>query len=174
MPSSTWTSKPEVLKPIDYSNIQGCLSAKKTSQISTDTCIEHIVIRQNGKCLKWSQLAVWPTASESPLVSPSPWLWDNSNILLLICHYPKRSFSSGPVVKNPPAMQEMRVWSLGQEDLLEEEMAPYSSILACKIPRTEELGWLQSTGSQKAGHDWARIHACSLYKIKSPKEVSLP
>ena len=54
------------------------------------------------------------------------------------------------VVKNPPAMQETQVQSLGQEDLLEKEMATHSSILAWEIPWTEEPGGLQSTGSQKS------------------------
>ena len=56
-------------------------------------------------------------------------------------------------VKNLPAMQETRVQSLGWEDLLEKEMATYSSILAWKIPWTEELGWLLFMGFQKVGHD---------------------
>ena len=47
-------------------------------------------------------------------------------------------------VKNLPAMQETQVQSLGQEDPLEEEMATPSSILAWKIPQTEEAGGLQS------------------------------
>ena len=47
-------------------------------------------------------------------------------------------------VKSLPAMQETWVRSLGQEDLLEEEMSTHSSILAWKIPRTEESGRLQS------------------------------
>ena len=46
------------------------------------------------------------------------------------------------VVKNPPAMQETQVQSLGQEDSLEKEMATHSSILAWKIPWTEEPGML--------------------------------
>ena len=50
-------------------------------------------------------------------------------------------------------MQEMWVPSLGQEDPLEEGMAPHSSILACKIPWTEEPGELQSIGSQRVRHD---------------------
>ena len=53
-------------------------------------------------------------------------------------------------VKNPPAKQEtqqMLVQSLGQEDLLEEEMATHCSILAWRIPWTEELGGLQFIGS---------------------------
>ena len=56
-------------------------------------------------------------------------------------------------VKHLPTMLETRVQSLGQEDLLEKEMAPYSSILARKIPWTEEPGRLQSMGSQRVGHD---------------------
>ena len=56
-------------------------------------------------------------------------------------------------VKRLPAMWETWVRSLGQEDPLEEEMATHSSILAWRIPRTEEPGGLQSTGSQRAGHN---------------------
>ena len=51
-------------------------------------------------------------------------------------------------VKNPPAMQETQVQSLGWEDPLEEEMATRSSTLAWEIPRTEEPGGLQPMGSQ--------------------------
>ena len=58
------------------------------------------------------------------------------------------------MVKNLPAMWEIRVWSLGQEDPLEKEMATHSSVLAWKIPWTEEPGGLQSMGLQKVGHDW--------------------
>ena len=50
-------------------------------------------------------------------------------------------------------MQETLVPSLGQEDRLEEEMATHSSILAWKIPWTEEPGGLQSMGLQRVGHD---------------------
>ena len=59
-------------------------------------------------------------------------------------------------VKNLPAMQEpqeMWVQSLSQEDSLEEEMATHSSILAWRIPRTEESGGLQSLGLQKVRHN---------------------
>ena len=52
------------------------------------------------------------------------------------------------MVKNLPAMQEMRVRSLGQENPLEKGMATHSSILVWRIPGTEELGGLQSIGSQ--------------------------
>ena len=52
-------------------------------------------------------------------------------------------------VKNPPAMRETWVQSLGWEDPLEEGMATHSSILAWRIPWTEEPGRLQSMGSQR-------------------------
>ena len=50
-------------------------------------------------------------------------------------------------------IQEMWVQSLGQEDSLEKEIATHSSILAWKIPWTEELGGLQSMGSQRVRHN---------------------
>ena len=53
------------------------------------------------------------------------------------------------MVKNLPAMQETQVQSLDWEDPLEESMAPHSSILAWRIPWTEEPGGLESIGSQK-------------------------
>ena len=56
-------------------------------------------------------------------------------------------FLSGSVVKNPSAMQETWVPSLGQEDPLEKEMATLPSILAWEIPWTEKPGGLQSMGS---------------------------
>ena len=52
-------------------------------------------------------------------------------------------------------MQEMRVQSMSQEDLLEKEMAIHSSILAWRISWTEKPGGLQSVGLQRAGHDLA-------------------
>ena len=58
------------------------------------------------------------------------------------------------MVKNPPAIQEIWVQSLGREDPLEREMATHSSILAWELPWTEESGGLQSMGSQRIGHDW--------------------
>ena len=54
------------------------------------------------------------------------------------------------LVKNLPAMQEIWIQSLGQEDLLEKEMATHFSILAWEVPWTEEPGRLQYMGSQKS------------------------
>ena len=56
-------------------------------------------------------------------------------------------------VKNLPAVQETQVWSLGWEDLLEKGMATHSSVLAWRIPWTEEPDGLQFTGSQRVRHD---------------------
>ena len=55
--------------------------------------------------------------------------------------------------KNLPAVQEMQVHSLGREDPLEKGVATHSSILAWRIPWTEEPGGLQSVGSQSVGHN---------------------
>ena len=57
------------------------------------------------------------------------------------------------MVKNPPAMQETQVQSLYPEDSLEKGMETHSSILAWRIPWTEEPGGPQSMGSQRVGHD---------------------
>ena len=57
------------------------------------------------------------------------------------------------MVKNPPAMQETCVLSLGWEYPLEKGRATHSSILAWRIPWIEEPGGLQSMGSQRVGHD---------------------
>ena len=54
-----------------------------------------------------------------------------------------------PAVKNPPAMRETRVRSPGREDPLEKGMATHSSVLAWRVPWTEEPGRLQSMGSQR-------------------------
>ena len=57
------------------------------------------------------------------------------------------------MVKKLPALQDTRVWSLGREDPMEEEMVIHSCVLAWEIPWTEELGGLQSMGSQMLAHD---------------------
>ena len=61
-----------------------------------------------------------------------------------------KGFPGGSVVKNSPAKQETQVQSLGWEDPLEKGMATHSSILAWRIPWTEEPGGLESMGSQKS------------------------
>ena len=68
-------------------------------------------------------------------------------------------FPGGSAGKNLPAVQEPWVRSLGQEDPLEKGMATHSSILAWRIPQTEEPGGLQSMWSQRVGHDWVTEQA---------------
>ena len=81
-------------------------------------------------------------------------------IVFIACKYLKqlklKSFLGSLVpqlLKNPPAMWETRIWSLGWEDPLEEGMATHSSILAWRISWTEEPGRLQSMGLPRVGHD---------------------
>ena len=65
------------------------------------------------------------------------------------------------MVKNPPAMWDTWVQSLGWEKPLEESMATHASIPAWRIPQTEETGGLPSVGSHTAGHDQATKHSQS-------------
>ena len=60
-------------------------------------------------------------------------------------------------VKNPPAIQETQVRSLGWKDPLEKSMVTHSSILAWRTPWTEEPSGLQSMGSQRVRHDWVTL-----------------
>ena len=93
-------------------------------------------------------------------------LWDWSERTWFSSYLYGLSFHCGSTVKNLPAMQEpleVRVWSLGWEDPLEESMATHSSILAWRIPWTEELGKLHSTVSKRVGHDWSHwVHISTL------------
>ena len=66
------------------------------------------------------------------------------------------------MVKNPPAMRETWAQSLGWEDPLEESMATHSSILAWRIPWTEEPDGLQSMESQRVRHSWVTKHTLLL------------
>ena len=66
-------------------------------------------------------------------------------------------------VKNLPTMQETWVRSLGWEDPLEECVATHSSILAWRVPWTEESGGLQSTESQRVGRDWRDVAHTYIY-----------
>ena len=86
---------------------------------------------------------------------------DWSDLAASLCIH-RISFPSGSAVKNPPAMQEsqeMWVWSLSQEESLEEGMATHSSFLAWSILWTKRPGRLQSIGWQRVGHDLATEHS---------------
>ena len=62
------------------------------------------------------------------------------------------------MIKSLPTTQEAQVQSLGLEDPLEKEMVTHSSVLAWRIPWTEEPGGLQSTGFQTVRHNLAHMH----------------
>ena len=89
------------------------------------------------------------------------WVWIGGR------HYASWASLVAQLVKNLPVMQETWVQSLGQEDPLENIMAAHSSILAWRIPWTEEPGRLQSMGLQRVGHDWVTFTLCWLCKIGS-------
>ena len=65
--------------------------------------------------------------------------------------------SSCVQLRKIPAVQETWIWSLGQEDPLEKEMATHSSILAWRIPGMAEPGGLPSMGLHRVGHDWSDL-----------------
>ena len=71
-------------------------------------------------------------------------------VYLLISTTNQRDYLTAQLVKNLLAMQEIQVRFLGGKNPLEKEMATHSNILAWRIPRTEELGGLQSMGSQES------------------------
>ena len=75
-------------------------------------------------------------------------------------------------VKNLHAMQETWVWSLGWDDPLEKGVATHSSILARRIPWTEEPGGLQSMGLQRVGHDWATTTTTTTTDISSLQYIN--
>ena len=84
----------------------------------------------------------------------------------VLLHLSLGGLPGGTVVKNQPAMQSLqktRVWSLGWKDPQEEEMATHSSILAWRIPWTEEPGRPHSMASQKVRHNRAGTQHLSLW-----------
>ena len=99
-------------------------------------------------------------------------LAQGSNPCLLHCKW-NSSFPGGWVIKNPPAVQEFWVWSLGPEDSLEKEMVTYSSILAWRIPWTEEPGRLQFMGSQRVEYDWRTYITTSCLKHFSTLQLAV-
>ena len=77
----------------------------------------------------------------------------NNNINYKVLRIALRNFPGAQTIRHLPAMRKTWVQSLGQEDPLEKEMATHSSTLAWKTPWMEKPGGLQSTGSQRVGHD---------------------
>ena len=108
-----------------------------------------MITRSNDLCKEYQGYTLGKGQSQS-----------NYERMILDLHWIKKFTQNGrdlnvivvQMVKNLPATQETQVQSLGQEDPLEEGMATHSSILAWRIPWTDEPGRLQSMGSQRVGH----------------------
>ena len=100
-------------------------------------------------------------------ISASPLLITYTVLLNFMSTYnPLEVLSGGPVLKNPPAMQEMHIQSLDWEDPLEKEKVTHSSILAWRIPWT-----VQFMGLQKVGHDWATCTSLHFWLKTSPSNI---
>ena len=106
------------------------------------------------------KLSYW--TSVSSFLSPDKWK-------LTVTHADFWGSLVAQMVKNLPAMQKTRVQFLSGEDSLEKRMTTHSSILAWRIPSTEEPGKLQSMGSQTVRHDWAtNTHTCRFPHSQRP------
>ena len=108
---------------------------------------------------------IFPTQGLNPGLPHSRW------ILYQLNH---QGSPNDSLVKNLPPVQETQethVGFLGQEDPLEEEMEAHSSILAWKIPWTQEHGGLQSMGWQRVGHDW--VHTRMLRQSNPQEKLAL-
>ena len=111
----------------------------------------------SGNCLSPSSSKLLKKNQGQPLwLCKSLLTWGRANCKFWQCKL-LMGFPSGSVVKNPPAVQEVRIWSLGGEDPLEKGMGTHPSILAWRIPRTEEPGRLQSMGLQRVRRDWSNL-----------------
>ena len=77
----------------------------------------------------------------------------SDSVVVVVFYIHTRASLVAQPVKNLPAMQESQSQPLGWEDPLEKGMATHCSILAWRIPWTEEPGGLQSIGSQRVGHN---------------------
>ena len=125
---------------------------------STFTCIADVTVSTHDISSQAESVQFVPCVDsqwEFPLQYPRGEIWwEHSSVETSLV---------AQTVKRLPTMRETWVQSLGWEDLLEKEMAPHSSILAWKIPWTEEPGGLYSKGSQRFGHNWATsLHFTSL------------
>ena len=103
---------------------------------------------------KWQPIPVFlpgESYGQRSLAGYGPWGGKESDMTELLTHTPHLVCTSlvAQMVKNLLAMQESRIWSLDWEDFLEKGMATHSGILAWRIPWTEELGEVQSMGSQR-------------------------
>ena len=113
----------------------------------------------------WDGWMASPTQWTWVLTSSGSWWWTGKSGMLLSMGHKESNMTQwmnwtdcslvALTVKNLSAMWETQVWYLSQKEPLEKGMATYSSILAWRIPWTEETGGPQSMRSQGVGRDWA-------------------
>ena len=131
--------------------------------------IQESITEGHGRIDAGRQLSVFLTVPEAPsllraeaanrILQKAQWPTQGSGVCCSqrafseILHPKNQRFPRGTMVNNLPANQGTQVWSLGREDPLQKEMATHSSILAWRIPGTEEPGGLQSIGLRRVGHD---------------------
>jgi len=116
-------------------------------------------------CLQTPAFLLCPYIMEKEWVLISSSSYEDTNLIMVVPWWliGHRSSLVAQTIKRLPTMWKTWVQSLGQEDLLEKEMATHSSSLSRKIPWTEEPGRLQSMGSQRVRHDWATsLHFTSI------------
>ena len=124
-----------------------CLSYKHSAKFESSKICQHIPLSQKYFLIAFTDITIL-------------------NMVHILALGIIKNFPVDQRVKNLPAMQETRVQFLGPEDPLEKGMAIHSSILAWRIPWTEEPGGLQSMGLQRVGHDWA-TNTHRIHKFKS-------
>ena len=136
--------------PLGESHVHPTQMAWPCLHISEDIAKTHTVVSQTlsekQTTNQWHPSKIRAFRNCPPILF-SYWIY---NIHLYIIY-----IMVAQTVRNLPTMQDTWVQSLGQEDPLEKGMATHSSILACRIPWTEEPGGLQSMRLQRVGHDWA-------------------
>ena len=161
--------------PVDVGNLISGSSAFSKSSLNIWKIMVHILLKPGLENFEHSLTSVWDESNCAVVWAffgsaflwdwnenwPFPVLWPLLSFLHLLAYWVQhfhncrehqwKTWASfvAQLVKNRPAIQETRVRSLGWEDPLEKEMATHSSILAWRIPRTEEPGRLQSMRSQE-------------------------
>ena len=120
-------------------------TSNKVLPYSTGNYVRYTVINHNGKDHKKEGKNVYMFVN----------IYTHTYMCVCVYIHTYMGFLVAQMVKIPPVMQETQVWSLGQEDPLEKVMATHSSVLAWRIPCTEETEGLQSLGLQTARPAWA-------------------
>ena len=128
----------------------GSRESDKTERLKTNT--NHISTLEKKKHIIISVVK----HKESDKILPTKFrskAWVLTLTIFFTPYCSSRGFPVAQMAKNLPAIQETWVPSLGREDTLEKGVATHSSILAWRIPWSEEPGGLQSVGLQRVGHD---------------------